>query len=139
MTTDRRGGDLVRPCRNYYASDSGYFNTTTNKDDIDEALRRINSRFQNEDNSDNPCTDLMLNYLCNYYFPSCNLMTDEVTPVCSTSCALLANNEDCVDLRENIVDVQLEDIGPPSDSCSQTYQVDDPPPTVTANCLAIEG
>ena len=133
------GSDLIRTCGDFYASDSGYLNAT-NKTDIDEALRRIDSMFQNDDDSDNPCTDLMLNYLCNYYFPSCDLETGEITPVCSSSCALLANNADCVDLRERIVDMQLEDVGPPSDSCSQTYQADDdPPPTVTESCLAIEG
>ena len=138
MSTDGRNG-LIRACRGFYALDSGYLNAA-NKTEIDEALEMINSRFRNNANRDNPCRDLMLNYLCNYYFPSCDLETGEITPVCSSSCALLANNEDCVDLRV-IADRQLEDVGPPSDSCSQTYQVDDDddPPMVTDSCLAIEG
>ena len=143
MSTNREN-DLVRVCRNYYASESGYFNAT-NKSEIDDALQAVNGRFRNDDNRDNPCVDLMLNYLCHYYFPSCNVATGEITPVCSTSCSLLSNNENCVVLR-GIADMRLEEhaVDPPSDSCSVTYLVDDdddddPPPTVSESCLAIEG
>ena len=141
LSTDR-ANDLVRVCRNYYASGSGYFNAT-NKSEIDDALQAVNRRFRNDDNRDNPCVDLMMNYLCHYYFPSCNVATGEITPVCSTSCSLLSNNENCVVLR-GIADMQLggQAVDPPSHSCSVTYLVDDdddPLPTVTENCLAIEG
>ena len=140
LSTDR-ANDLVRVCRNYYTSGSGYFNAT-NKSEIDEALRAVNMTFQNNNNRDNPCMDLMMNYLCHYYFPSCNVTTGEVTPVCSSTCSLLSNNEDCVVLRR-IADMRIEEqaVDPPSDSCSVTYLVDDddPPPTATDNCLAIEG
>ena len=88
---------------------------------------------------DNSCIELMENYLCHYYFPSCNVTTGEVTPVCRSSCALLANNEDCSELMK-YVNGQLTqyNVAPPDD-CRQTYSIYVNPPAVSENCLSIEG
>ena len=99
------------------------------------ALRRIRDGFVNN----NPCVDLMENFLCHYYFPPCNLVTGEITPVCSDSCALLANNENCSMLRKT-VDMQLNGNGitPINDTCTMTYRHFDNPPRVASNCTSIE-
>ena len=114
----------------------GYFigNETTG---LQEALHMINVTFQRE--LDNSCIELMENYLCHYYFPSCNVTTGEITPVCRSSCALLANNKDCSELM-NYVNGQLKqhNVTPPGD-CGQTYSIHVNPPAVSENCLSIEG
>ena len=104
------------------------------------ALQRISVTFDDEYNL-NPCVDLTLSYLCHYYFPSCNLATGEITPVCSSSCSLLRFNQDCATLTAVVNKelgqeiVVIED----AQSCSQTYYsyVDIAP--VSGNCLLIEG
>ena len=84
----------------------------------------------------NLCVELMENYLCHYYFPLCNQTTGEITPVCRSSCALLANNEDCTELMEitNEKLSQFDSIG----SCLQTFRTYSAP-AVSENCLSIEG
>ena len=87
----------------------------------------------------------MENYLCHYYFPLCNQTTGEITPVCRSSCALLANNEDCSELveitNEELVEItneelsQVDSIG----NCLQTYRNYSGVPAVSENCLSIEG
>ena len=78
----------------------------------------------------------MENYLCHYYFPLCNQITGEITPVCRSSCALLANNEDCTELMEitNEKISQFDSIG----NCLQTFR-NYSAPAVSENCLSIEG
>ena len=100
------------------------------------ALPRINDIFHDQHN-DNPCVDFLLNYLCHYYFPQCNLTTGEVTPVCNSSCALLVNLEVCAELRA-IANEQLEQDSP-GDSCSPTYRSYVNPIPLSGNCLSIEG
>ena len=132
--------DFLSFCKRYYNNVDGYFNGSEISD-LRMAMSRINDRFQNEHNL-NPCGDLMLNFLCHYHFLLCNLMTSEITPVCSSSCALLLNNENCSVLRP-IVEEELEKdsiVSPAADdSCLQTHHFNDNPPTVSGNCLSIEG
>ena len=102
------------------------------------ALSRISDAFHNENL--NLCIELVEHYLCHYYFPLCNLTTGETTLVCSSSCALLVNNEDCSELR-TIANKELEqnDIVPPDDVCVQTHSTHINPPTISGHCLSIEG
>ena len=124
-------------CAPYYSPGNGHF-SGSEISGLQMALSEINRMFQDEHNVSS-CMDLMLNYLCHYYFPSCNLTTDEITPVCESSCALLANNENCSKLRE-IVDEQLEHYNvTPSSGCLQTYNMYVDPPAVSQNCLSIIG
>ena len=81
----------------YYSGSDGYINGSEISGLL-EVLQRISDTFQSE--SDNVCIELMEHYLCHYYFPSCNMTTGEITPVCSSSCGLLINNEDCSKLME---------------------------------------
>ena len=133
-TTDT---EFVGFCTPYYSPGNGHF-SGSEISGLQMALSEINRMFQDEHNLSS-CMDLMLNYLCHYYFPSCNLTTDEITPVCESSCALLANNENCSKLRE-IVDEQLEHYNvTPSSGCLQTYNMYVDPPAVSQNCLSIIG
>ena len=124
-------------CRSYYSSEDGYFNGSKISG-LQTTLQAINDTFQND--TDNPCVPLMLQYLCYYYFPVCNLTTDEITPVCGSSCTLLANTEDCPELRE-IANSELErnNVVPPDDSCVQTHRSYVIPPIMSDSCLSIEG
>ena len=134
-TTDT---DFVELCRPYYNPESGYFSSGSEISGLRMALPSINDLFQDDRNL-NPCVDLMLNYLCLYYFPSCDLTTEEITPVCDSSCALIANNENCSELRE-IANGQLKRYNvTPSSDCRQTYSIYVNPPAVSENCLSIIG
>ena len=132
-TTDT---EFVELCTSYYSPESGYFSSSSEISGLHMALPSINGIFQDDHNL-NPCVDLVLNYLCHYYFPSCNLATGEVTPVCDSSCALIANNENCSELRE-IANEQLKHYNvTPSSDCRQTYSTYVNPPAVSQNCLSI--
>ena len=124
-------------CRKYYSNGDGYFNGSAISD-LQRALN-LSSAFQNEFNGVNPCVDLVMNYLCHYYFPLCDLTTGEITPVCSSSCALLANNQDCSASMETAMMQLAQHNVSFSDSCRQTYRLYVEPPQVSAKCLSIEG
>ena len=103
------------------------------------ALSRSINRFDRQD-SLNPCRDLMLNYICQYFFPLCNQVTGEITPVCDHTCVLLANNENCSTLRRIVnEELERENIISTGDSCTQIYRSFVNPPPVSENCLAIKG
>ena len=122
-------------CRRYYNDSEHFINGSTNNGF--RILSKINDIFQSESYNLNPCVELMENYLCHYYFPLCNQTTGEITPVCRSSCALLANNEDCSELMEitNEELSQVDSIG----NCLQTYRNYSGVTAVSENCLAIEG
>ena len=123
-------------CETYYSGSDGYINGSEISGVL-ETLQKISDTLQSE--SDNACIELMENYLCHYYFPSCNMTTGEITPVCSSSCGLLTNNEDCSELMK-IINMQLKqnNVTSPFD-CLQTYHMLINSPTVSENCLSIEG
>ena len=128
--------EVVTLCTPYYTSGNGYFRGNEISG-IHMDLLEISDIFDNE-YSLNLCVDLMLNYLCHYYFPSCNLTTGEITTVCSSSCLLLLINQDCITLS-TVVNRELEqDIISSDDSCSQTYYSYPDAPPVSENCLSIE-
>ena len=125
-------------CRQYYSDGEHFINGSMTRGlQIQAALTRINDMFQSESYNLNSCVELMENYLCHYYFPSCNQTTGEITPVCRSSCALLANNEDCSELME-ITNEELSEVDSIG-NCLQTYRNDDAISVVSENCLSIEG
>ena len=134
MSPNSSDDDFGILCESYYSGSDGYINGSEISGLLD-TLQKISDTFQSE--SDNICIQLMENYLCHYYFPSCNMTTGEITPVCSSSCGLLINNEDCSKLME-ITNMQLiqYNITSPFD-CLHTNQM--LPPTVSENCFSIEG
>ena len=138
MSPNSGDTDLLKLCGRYYGPRDGYFNGSEISG-LQITLPRINEIFQN-DHDLNPCMDLTLNYLCHYYFPLCNLTTGEITPVCSGSCAILLNNEDCYQLR-TIANEELENdsVISTGDSCLQTYHSYATVPVVSEICLSIEG
>ena len=134
---DNSTDEVVTLCAPYYSPGNGYF-SGNEISGIHMDLLHIRDTFDDEYDL-NPCVDLMLNYLCNYYFPSCNLETDEITPVCSGTCNLLLVNQDCATLSV-VVNRELEqDVFSADDLCSQTYNSYDDTPPVSGNCLSIEG
>ena len=100
-------------------------------------MSEINGIFQSDFYNLNPCVELMENYLCHYYLPLCNQTTGEITPVCRSTCALLANNEDCTELME-ITNEKLSQFDS-IDNCLQTFRNYEGAPAVSENCLSIEG
>ena len=133
-----RTRDVPRFCRRFYSDDDGYF--IGSQLNVQMALSRIDNIFQMPSNNLNPCLDLMERYLCHYYFPLCNLMTGEIIPVCSSSCSLLRNNEDCSDLLVIAnEEVERDGVIPPFDTCIQTHRNFVNTPSISQNCIAIEG
>lgn len=129
-------------CTRYYDGSSdgrdGYYNGSM-LNGLQMALSSSINRFDREDHL-NPCRDLMLNYICQYFFPSCNQATGEITAVCNRTCVLLTNNENCSTLREIVnEELEQESITSTGDSCIRTYHSFVNPPPVSENCLAIEG
>ena len=128
--------DFISWCERYYSHRDGYYcgSGTTG---LQEALHMINGTFQSE--LDNSCIELMENYLCHYYFPSSNVTTGKITPICRSSCALLLNNQDCAELRE-IANEQLNqrNVTPPDDKCLQTHSMHVNSSAISENCLSIE-
>ena len=130
--------EFVALCIPYYSAGNGcYIGNQTNG--LSAAMLRIRDTFNDKYNQ-NQCVDVMLHYLCNYYFPSCNLTTDKITPVCNSSCFLLGLTKDCPELMEYANwELQQHNITPPDGSCNQTYRSYVNPPQMSGDCLAIEG
>ena len=128
--------DLPRFCRRYYSDSEHFTNGSIESGSQVQILSEINEIFQSHNL--NPCVELMEYYLCHYYFPLCNQTTGEITPVCRSTCALLANNEDCTELME-ITNEKLSQFDSIS-NCLQTFRNYESAPTlVSENCLSIEG
>ena len=129
--------DLPGFCRKYYNDSEHYINGSI-ESGLQVVLNEINDMFQSDSYNLNPCVELMENYLCHYYFPLCNQTTGEITPVCRSSCALLANNEDCSELMMEITNEKLnqfDSIG----NCLQTFRIYENASAVSENCLSVEG
>ena len=125
-------------CTRYYDSAGGYFSGTP-LSRLQDAFQGITETFNSEPHNLNPCVDLMLNFICQYYFPSCNQTTGKITPVCNRTCTFFTNNQNCSTLREIAnEELELRNILSTGDSCLQTYRplIDSPP--LSENCLAIE-
>ena len=91
----------------------------------------------------NQCTELIGNYLCNYYFPLCRTDRNEFFPVCSSSCNLLYNNEECSNLLMDTLSYLVEQnitVLPDNNSCERTHHPFGPDHPGESNfCLSIEG
>ena len=138
VSSNNTSSDLPGFCKKYYSYNEHIINGSM-ESSLRIALNRISDMLNRSYNL-NPCVELMENYLCHYYFPLCNYnqTTTEITPVCTSSCALLANNEDCSELM-NIIDKEFSQIDSPG-NCLQTYHnYYENPPVVSENCLSIEG
>ena len=136
-TTDSTN-DLIPLCAPYYSPGVGYY-SESQLSGLSEAMQRISETFNDEYN-DNPCVNVTLNYLCNYYFPSCNMTNGKITPVCNSSCYLLGLTEDCPELMEVAYEeLEQDNVTTPDEECSQTYRSYINPPETSGNCLAVEG
>ena len=130
--------EFIPLCTPYYSPENGYY-IGSQISGLSAAMLRIRDTFDDE-YSQNPCVDVMLRYLCNYYFPSCNLTNDRISPVCDSSCILLRLTEDCPELMEYANwELQQHNITPPDESCNQTYHSYVNPPQMSGDCIAIEG
>jgi len=74
------------------------------------------------------CVEPLQEYFCYYFFPPCDLETNQIIPVCSWSCNLLYNNEDCLDwlnIVRGIMQDELQNISPlllpDEDSCTRNF------------------
>ena len=91
--------------------------------------------------SNSQCVESVQRCLCYYYFPSCNIETGEINPVCDDSCNLLFNNDDCLSLITLAYqELMLYDISDfPDESCSQTYRPYRNPVSVSDDCEELQG
>ena len=91
------------------------------------------------------CTELIGIYLCNYYFPFCRMDRDgfEILPVCSCSCNLLYNNEECSNMfiyTLSYLGEQGISVLPDNNSCEMTYRpIGADHPGESNFCFSIEG
>ena len=130
---------LFGQCRQHYASDDGFFNETINGP-IRTALENISRIFNAR--GEQKCVDLILQYLCYYYFPVCDLSTGEVTTSCVSTCNLIVNNQDCSNLLEEARDIfnQIDrNIPTPNYNCLMTYVTRTEPTDISNECIEIEG
>ena len=131
-----RSCDSVR----FYDNDDAVFNGSQ----IRRLPRVLDATFAtlNEESDDLQCIESVQRYFCHYYFPRCNLTTDEIIPVCTSDCDSLIENNDCHYLfMRASVELSRESIPTiPDESCSRTHQMfnDDRPP-ISQSCTDIEG
>ena len=105
-------------------------------------IRRALDNISDELSTHNgPCVDLVLRYLCYYYFPVCNQTTGVVTKSCTTTCNLLVNNQMCSEfLRDASISMeQIFNIPAPDTDCQMTFVTAEQPDEVSDNCIALEG
>jgi len=128
---------IPRSCEQYYSQDDGFFNATL-RGMIRRALDNISDELSTRNG---PCVDLVLRYLCHYYFPVCNQTTGVVTKSCTTTCNLLVNNQMCSDfLRDASMSMeQIFNIPAPDIDCQMTFATAEQPDEVSDNCIALEG
>ena len=91
---------------------------------LNDVILFINLLINTSDSLDQ-CGQLIGDYLCHYYFPICNMKGDKIIPVCSSSCNVLLNNEECLDLFMNALTlITKKNITalPSNDSCTMTYR-----------------
>lgn len=132
---------LPHSCEQFYNVSeppaNGIINESRKFPDIRRDLDRLLSSISNTTDS---CAQLIQHYFCQFYYPSCDVDTGIITPVCRGSCTLLFNNEDCFDLLIGAIEMMDEEKYPvPSDnSCEMTF-LPIPEPAVADNCISIEG
>ena len=89
------------------------------------------------------CTELMGTYLCNYYFPFCRMDRNDIIPVCTSSCNLLHNNEECKNMLMYTLSYFAEQgitVLPDNNSCEMTHRLFGPDrPSESNFCLGLEG
>jgi len=123
-------------CEQYYSQDDGFFNAT-----VRGMVRRTLDEISIELSMGNgPCVDLILRYLCYYYFPVCNQITGVVTQSCTNSCNLLVNNQTCLNFLRD-ASMRMEQVGilAPDTDCQMTFATVELPDEVSDNCIAVEG
>ena len=91
------------------------------------------------------CANLIGNYLCHFYFPVCQMNDRGIHPICSTTCNLLFNNEECSSLLINAINLiatyNITTV-PDNDSCVTTYRsyaMSDQPDSISNFCFTSEG
>ena len=144
--SQRNSTVISKFCDKYYVEnfDDSYYD----KDEVPGIKEILNdglfAGYSNASNDFYQCTELISHYLCHYYFPVCDMDHDEILPVCSFSCNLIFNNEDCHNLFTNALDLIVEQnitILPSNESCTATYHpfTGSDKPEVSDFCLDIEG
>jgi len=129
---------LADSCMGYYDQNDGFINGTLWRmirrtfDDIEVDLR------------EEPCADMVQQYLCHFYWPVCDLTNGEVIPVCSDSCTSLFNNEECYSTLTTAIGTLQEEIrddsfSVPSESCNTATRKLMESHIESADCISIEG
>ena len=108
---------------------------------LNDALMIINSSTNSHLDH---CVQLLQSYLCHYYFPTCHVNRNEIYPVCSSSCNLLINHDDCSDLLVTALHIIAEQnitLLPDDDLCVMTYRSFNGSASldVSSNCRSVEG
>ena len=125
-------------------SDFGYYDEGTLpgiQQVLDDVLMALHSNISGNLSQ---CAQLIGDYLCLYYFPICYRNNNEIIPVCSSTCNLLFNYEQCSSLLQTAVSLIAEQnitLIPDNDSCIMTYRSFTEPdqPGLSETCIHIEG
>ena len=100
--------------------------------------------YSNAPSGFNQCADLIASYLCHFYFPVCQTDDRGIHPLCSTTCNLLFNHEECSSLLINVISLITNyniSIVPDNDSCVVThrsYAMSDQP-VISEYCFQTQG
>ena len=133
------GSGLPRVCEQFYGEDEGFYNITF-MNGLRSVTDNLKTEFSNFLGDADPCVQYVLNYICYYYYPVCNLTTGVVSYACISSCGLLVNNQHCSDLLSLASD-RIEDanIPEPEADCGRPARLPEEPTVVAEECISIEG
>ena len=100
--------------------------------------------YSNASSNLTQCKDLIGSYLCQFYFPVCQIDNTRIVSICSTTCNLLFNDEECSSLLINAISLIAKyniNTVPDNDSCvitHRSYAVSDQP-VMSQFCIQTEG
>ena len=118
----------------FYGSGVAVFNGRPIKNlpkTLDDIHRNLDTRLA----SGSKCAKAVQQYLCYYYYPLCDLDTNEIIPVCYSTCDNLVNNDECSELL--MLASKSLDINSRPNNCSRAHRPFNKPPAVSNNCTMI--
>ena len=135
-------------CHDYYTFGGSSNNAIYDGDLLPGIPQALNVTLMNISSSTpdhlNHCVELLERYLCHYYFPMCRVNRNEIEPVCSSSCNLLLNDDDCSDLLVTALHIIADHnitLSPDDDMCVMTYRPfnGSGKPSISSDCRSLEG
>lgn len=136
---------IPESCVSFYSADNlpagGRINGSMMIPGIRQALDSLLNETSNTSGNRNPCMELIQRYLCNYYFPLCDLESGDIIPTCRRTCTLLFNNKTCSNLlmsASSTIEEQGIAVVPNDSLCESTF-LPITEPSVADTCIKVEG